>query len=230
MDVAGEVMTEPRVKLLRESFPFARIRTMYNVTELFLPVSLPSCGHTPLNQYHPAKDVTIEIREPDEHGYGDLLVTRHLPQGVTIERYRTGDIVRMCGPCPCGEAITFEIVGRRGFDYLKIAGTILRREEFDRVLSLEPGMADDYRAEASEELVDGRITGKIVLRVFRADGVSDPQLGAHIAELVSQNLFLTPTRTLGELVSEKNFLPLVVEFVSEPFPAKFKEVKVMQRT
>ena len=227
--VGGEAMTESRMAFLHERFPFARVRAVYIVTELFSAVSLPSCGHTAMNRFHPSDTVSITVLEPDETGVGDLVIEKRRLPGVGTVHYRAGDVGRLCGPCACGEQVTFEVVGRRGHDYVRLAGAVLRREEFDRVLNAVPGVGD-YRVEVTEHLINGRMIGHILLRILPTDHTPSDVLKTHIEEQVSDHLFLTPTQTLAQLVSAGYFAPLEIIFASEPFTTKFKDVKIVHRT
>ena len=129
--------------------------------------------------------------------------------------------------CACGAAVTLEHLGRTGYDFVKVAGATLVREEFDRV-ALKLRAFDDYRAQISTELQGQSIAGKIVLRIYRSDGAGTEKLAQEIGELFSKELFVTQSQSLQDIVSKKLFLPLSVKWGQEPFPLKNKEIKLIE--
>jgi phenylacetate-coenzyme A ligase PaaK-like adenylate-forming protein len=225
LNLGGECLSPAVEKMLTVTFPNAHIRMAYIMREVGR-VSKPSCEYQPRNHYHPIEGVTIEIHEPDETGAGEILISKKA-RGADIVRYAPGDMARLiAGPCACGESVTFELLGRKGNDYVKLAGALLHRDEFDRVAS-RAALFDDYRVEASSELRDGHLVGKIVMRVWSAGEISEPAR-KEIQSRFTRELFLTPTQTLGQLVVQGIFLPLEVVVSDEPFPRKDKEIKIIQ--
>ena len=229
VNVYGELLTKTLQDMITDFFPNAKMRSLYAISEIGA-ISTVSCDHQAPNRYHPRLGVTVEVHNPDTDGVGDLLVSTLLNQTIPIERYRTGDIAKMHEtPCPCGEKITFEILGRRGYDYIKLVGATLRQEECERVAKALRAF-DDYRLEASNIADGSRLKGKITLRIFRKDGAGTKDLAREIGERFSRELYLTPTRTLADLIAEGICAPLSVEFVWEPFPQKHKDIKLIERT
>ncbi len=161
---------------------------------------------------------------------GDLLVSFRPSERVKVRRYRVGDIARRANTsCPCGDPVTFEILGRKGRDYVKLAGALLRREEFDRVASMRPDLFDDYRAEVTKMPARDKVTGTITLRVFRRDGKWSESIRKEITELFTKHLFVTMHQTLGELIGGGALRALVVE-PAGPFPEKYKDIKLSDIT
>ncbi len=223
--LGGECITAEMDTFLREKFPQARLTMRYISLEVGR-ISEESCGYQARNHYHPYKGVRVEIDSPDEDGVGEVLVSPGTRPDVV--RYRTGDVGRMKkGPCACGASETIELLGRNGRDYVKLAGALVRRDECDRVAK-EIALFDDYRVEASQVITGGKLQGKLVLRVFRKDGHYSPMLQAQIEREFSKKLYLTPSRTLAELVHTGEFSPLSVEFSHTPFPLKHKEIKIVR--
>ncbi len=223
--LAGERLEPARLKSFRSLAPLARITMFYGTNEIGL-IGV-QCTNLPPNVYHEAPDVKIDIIDRDETEVGDIIVSKILSYGEHIERYAIGDIGRLSNePCVCGAPVTFEHLGRGGNDYIKISGTIVRREEFDRVAALFAHSIDDYRVEAGEKLVNGKLKGSIILHVFSRKGQGTPALAEEIARNFSRAVFLTPTQTLADLVGKGAFLPLTVTFSAKPFPQKHKDVKL----
>lgn len=221
----GEVMTADMARALVRRFPDASIRSAYGAVE-YGPLSKPSCAYLPMNWYHPLPSVTVEVHEPDGTGVGDLLVSGMKNGIIPFRRYRVGDVGRLKKEfCPCGESAAFEVIGRRGYDYIKLAGSILRQEEFDRVSRLL-GAWDDYRAEASSVIEGGKQKGRITIKAYRSGGRGTDAFEREVAERFSRELYLTPTQTLGDLVERGLFVPLRISYTDRPFPVYNKTVRL----
>lgn len=227
INVFGEFLTGTTISMLAEFFPNAKVRSLFAVSEIGA-ISTVSCDHQPLNFYHPRPGIEVGVYEPDEEGVGELLVSTRLNQTIPIERYKTGDSVRLhTGMCECGQTVTFEVLGRRGYDYLKVAGVTLRQEECERVAHALRAY-DDYRVEASSVQAEGQLKGKLVLHIVRRDGVGTEGLAREIGANFSKALYLTPTRTLAQLIDDGVFVPIVVMFRDTPFPETNKNIKLIE--
>jgi phenylacetate-coenzyme A ligase PaaK-like adenylate-forming protein len=228
--LTGEYLTEDTRALLKKCVPNARISQTYASTET-AQVSKLQCVYLPPNAYHVLDGTDIEIHEPDEEGVGLVLVSKKVFRMIRLERYAIGDMGRLSSnTCACGEKQTLYMLGRSGYDHIKVAGALLRKEEFDRVAGLCPQYIDDYRAEAFIEHRPGQLLGGIELTVFRERGVLSERETAALAERFSSELFITPTRTLADLVRERIFMPLRISVVNKPFPLTLKVVKLKLRT
>ncbi|TSC63598.1 MAG: CoA ligase [Parcubacteria group bacterium Athens0416_74] len=224
---SGEPISKTLRDLFLSRFPKARQVITFATSETGVITGFP-CDHLSPNQYHPREGVVIEVDEPDERGIGYLLISKDLLFGKRMERYRIGDMARIVPEtCPCGQALTFEVFGRAGYDYIKVAGAILRREEFDRVASECAVLFDDYYAEAEAVVIDGKLKGKIVLTVYRANGVASVE---EIAKEFSARVYLTASQTLEQLAEQEVFLPLTVIVSAMPLVRDGKAKKLSLRT
>ncbi len=227
INVFGEFLTRTTMSMLSELFPNATVRSLFAVSEIGA-ISTVSCDHQPLNFYHPRPGIDVSVYECDETGAGELLVSTMLNQEIPVERYKTGDSVRMHdGVCSCGASVTFEVLGRRGYDYVKIAGVTLRQEECERAARSLRSF-DDYRVEVSGVRAGNSIKGKIVLHVFRKDGVGTEGLAREIGTNFARALQLTPTRSLADLTERGIFEPITVVFKDAPFPQSNKNIKLIE--
>src|SRR3989338_479091 len=163
----GESLSAMSEQSFKSKFPNARQTELYIAHETAGYIGTRLCSHLPRGHFHPARGISIEIHEPDAENAGDLLVTTaDIFQSMRLTHYRIGDIGRIvAGACPCGKAVTFELFGRKGIDYIKLSGAILRREEFDRVVALFPGLIGDYRVEARQSMENGTPKGQITLHI-----------------------------------------------------------------
>lgn len=224
----GELFSSFSEQFFNKRFPNAGYAELYIASEAGGYVGTRLCRHLPRNHFHTARGVTVDILEPDEAGVGEILVSKTIFRNVRLEKYRIGDIGRMVAAvCPCGATGTFELLGRGGTDYLKLAGAILRREEFDRVAALFAPLIHDYRVEARQVLESGKTKGEITLYIFYRGGTFTDALVREVGEKFARNLFLTPTKTLATLVFEGAFKPLTTKFSDGPFVRGHKDVKLM---
>lgn len=227
--LTGEPLSTAFERELRKKLPDATISVRYVATDAGGTISDAPCPYLGRNQYHPLPEVHIEIENPDETGVGEILISRNLSRNARLERYAIGDLGRMISvSCPCGRDRTFEVLGRAGYDYVKIAGAILRQEEFDRIAASLIDVLDDYRAEARTFFADGRLFGKIVIKAkVRRKGNHEDHM--RIITEFQKKLFVTKEHTLDDLVKSGRFAPLEVELVDEfpqhgKMPGKLKRI------
>lgn len=227
LHVSGEMLGESMERALREYFPQALLKVQYVASEIG-PISEHPCGYLPRNHFHINRNVTVEIESPDEHGVGDLLISKVLYAGPVI-RYRVGDIGRLYScACACGATSALEVFGRSGRDYVKLAGGLLRAEEFERVMAKYKGVVQDYRVEAATLLEKGLVQGKVSVFLYCGARGPTPALQKEIVQTIS-TIFVTPTRTLAQLVEQGLFAPLEVSIASKPFTEGHKASRLRYR-
>lgn len=227
MRYAGERISAAQRELLQAAYPNAALDTTYTSIETGV-LSQSSCGHLPPNQYHVQKWAHVAIEEPDETGAGNIVVSIPDDEIVLIQDYRIGDVGRLVQKtCPCGERQVLEVLGRKGRDYIKLAGAILLDDEFERVVRLI-GAFDDYRVEVSDCVDGGAYKGRIRILAYRRTPAGTAALQREVQEQFSRALYLTPTQTLAHLVEQNLFMPLEITYTDAPFPQDAKEVKLRQ--
>lgn len=230
VSLTAEYLTTAARDALQKAFPKARVIGSYGTSETSLTTKYP-CEFLPPGAHHPFATLDVAIENPDEHGVGDIVLSWDIVPGTRAERYRVGDQGRLVlEPCRCGERRTLVVMGRSGYDYIKLVGAVLRKEEFDRVAALQKEYIDDYRAEAYTVSNHGVTLGGVVLSVYRARGMLNDVERDELGRRVSEVLFVTPTRTYADLVRDKLFAPIVIESVDRAFERTGKEVKLRMRT
>lgn len=231
--ISGEYLTEVQQKLLTAACPRARIFQIYSTSEtasVSLDFSEHACTHLAANAYHIRSGVELDIIDQGADGVGDVVLSWNLLGGLRVSRYNIGDSGKMVHePCPCGEQSRLELLGRSGYDYLKLVGAILRKEEFDRVASLCRGLVDEYRAEAYMVQQMERLLGGVELTVYRASGPLTEEEKILLAQKFSSALFVTPTQTYERLVDKNIFVPLTIRQAPAAFPKTGKEVTLKMR-
>lgn len=225
--LTGELLTKTRESFLHERLPNARQTEIYIATEAGGSIA-NRCMYLPRNHFHPMPSVAIEIESPDDEGFGYVLISKELFRSRSITRYRIGDVGRVTSVlCPCGYTEVLELWGRQGSDYMKLCGAILRREEFDRVAALFGTYIDDYQVEVTEVLHAGEIKGNITLRIYWHGQSATPALCEELAQHIAQEVFITPTQTLADLIRQGLFLPLTVLYSADPLKRGHKDIKFL---
>lgn len=227
--IAGERLTEEFATDLKTRFPNARILQMYAAMELGYISALP-CENLGLNQYHVRDGFDVEVEEPDANGYGALLISTTLNSTIPIVQYKTGDAGRVIDvPCACGAPKTLEILGRSGGDFVRTLGAMVRRDEFERTLALLSAPPDDYRLEVGM-VRDGDVSrGSLIATFYYKNHTPTDALRLEMERVISGHFFLTPTKTLSDLVQAGVFAPLFIVYTDNPFPKTLKEVKLLER-
>lgn len=224
----GEYVTADMRANLGKAFPSALFKNVYMSTDT-TTIGMSQCEHLPLNQYHAAPRVSVRIHEPDNEGIGEIVVSKHMNPGTPIEwnleEYNIGDAGRLLPErCLCGKPI-LQVFGRSGFDYIKLLGAIFRQEECDRVASLYSEAYSEYRLEASEVSEGDVVKGKIHMRFAGARALSSQEV-LSLVQKFSEELFVTPTQTLRQLIEQGIFLPPTGSFEPNGFPVTAKMVRL----
>jgi phenylacetate-coenzyme A ligase PaaK-like adenylate-forming protein len=228
--LAGELVPPSARKLLKDKIPHARIVTAYGSSELGnigSTVFCPFQSDSLYTYFHPDPGVAVDILNPDSEGVGEIAVTKRVDDHE-LRQHKTGDMGRYIKEvCLCGNPVTFEVLGRKDFDFIKLAGGVLSQGEFDKALNALGVYIRDYRVVAKEDLTNGSIRGEISIQIIPTKQLFDEkkQPEKFLEGEIASRLFVTPTRTLDELVRQGLFLPLCVEFV-DSFPQQHKEIKI----
>lgn len=220
--IAGELYTPSYKRLVTARFPRAITALTYLSAEMGV-IGVARCGFLSSNHYHPEKGVVVTIVDMDGEGVGEISVSKDVYPGVLVEDYRTGDVGRLVEkPCACGQKVTFEVLGRAGYDYVKVAGMVIRRDAVERALASVQHCFSTYRAYVSAVRVGDTYRGQLEIVLFREAGVLSLIDIQTITSVVGAELQVTPTLFYRELVSKKLCMPLKVSCTNLPFPVSNK--------
>ncbi len=226
----GEKITSLQKKIFNVYAPATNIENSYAIVEVGC-ISGPRCKYLSENQYHPFKGVIVETVNQDNDWVGEIVVSYRLSKSIYIEKYITGDAGRILDDrCPCGQPVTFEVIGRKNFDYIKFLGATLIREEFERVMDELSPYVIDYRGEAREILHNNRIIGELLLKIIGTPLLlAKDEKEKFLQNEISKRLFVTANKTFANLVSDGIFSPLKIQFENE-FDQTIKEIKLRKIT
>ena len=164
----------------------------------------------------------IDILNPDENGFGEIVLTT-----PDYKNYKTGDRGKLVKPekgDPCEQILLFE--GRQNYDIVLVVGARLVLEEVERVFGLLKKHIKDFRIEVREVERNGVIMGHLTLQVVPMKDAHTLD-SEHVRQTVEENLQLTPTRTLKDLIRDNIFTSSDVTCV-ESIPANHKTIRLVK--
>lgn len=223
----GELYTNEISRILKEKLPLSEVSNQYACAEIGGIGN--RCLYQPINFYHlTSKNIKIDLININDEGIGELVVSKQVSRSLKVNDYLIGDSARFINTtCPCGKTKTFEIIGRSGYDYIKLIGTQLHRAEFERIASKLELYIKDFRVIVTMKKVNGCLMGSILLRVLpKKLLLQEANPEDLIKSEFEKQLFVTANQTLGEVIKKGIILPLRVELVNTSFPVKNKEVKL----
>lgn len=226
--MGGEYVSEKRLNFLKKNFPNAHFDLNFGFTEAmgfgnqckYLDKISPKFFHF-MPAFH------YETFNPGVEN--ELVITTLHAKNIAFPliRYRSGDSVKIEEfACPCGETLRMEVLGRIGYDLVKISGTSIyvdyvykALEPFQKYLNSPEWQLHLYEEEKGDKLLPKL---KLQLEPKKADKDLQRLLETGIAK----NLYLSAKATLADLVGKGAFLPLEVEFVTE-FPVEVKKKHII---
>lgn len=225
----GEFLSSFLSDRFRVFFPNARQVQDYGLAEMGV-LTKESCRFAEPNVFHPLLGVTIEIDSPDADGVGEILASKPLFREHMIRRYRTGDTgVFSPGPCACGEKTTFRVIGRRGYDSIKLATIQFHVQELDRVIEILKDDVSDYRADVTE-IADGTtVRAKLTISIFKAGKIFSAKDLVHIQNVFEDNLFVTLNLTAKQAMDRGLMLPVEIVPHTQLWTQKDKNVRLSLR-
>lgn len=229
----GEYCTRQKALIFKKSFKNSLINYNYGVSEAqggAIGINCKYLDSLLTNYFHSAPDYFCETTEDCE-----LIVTDLGKNGFPLIRYKTGDGVQMEDfKCKCGASKRMRILGRINYDSVRIHGTFIYANliektllPFKKYLGSPLWQLHVYEVIRGEKILPKlklQLVGSEILKQVQAYGSERPQarrddkresIKKMIEEGVSQKLYLSPRKTLTDLVRESIFLPLEVEFVQE---------------
>jgi len=229
--LGGEYASEKRMSYLKKQFPNAYFELTYGFSEAqrigfrckYLDKMSPRF-------FHPIPLYFYETINPEEES--ELVVTHlHTNSAFPLIRYKTGDSVRLeTINCPCGQNQRIEVVGRIGFDLVKISGTAIyvdyvykALEPFKKYLASPEWQLHLYEEEKGDQLLPKL---KLQLITKETNKTNLKTLQNLLSTGIAANLYLSAKATLTELIDKGAFLPLEIEFVTE-FPVSLKKKHIV---
>jgi len=134
----GEPLSTIRLKTLQNAYPLAEIQTHYACSEVG-PAGNSCPSSSDHATFHKDKNFFYEIIDPEtgkilpKDTEGELVITTLTKVPTPMIRYRTGDIgITMSKKCSCEKSQElFRIVGRVGFDVVKVGGFEFKAAAFE---------------------------------------------------------------------------------------------------
>lgn len=154
----------------------------------------------------------------------ELVVTSLKSSAFPLIRYKTGNQTKVSNRiCKCGVNLTFELLGRKEADFIKIHGTMIHPQLIEEALSFVADQIQPaYQMHIFERSLQGKLLPELELKLISKGAHQSTNLTKH----VSDNLFLSAHSTLTNLVEKGIFLPLKITFVKK-IPSKTKQALII---
>lgn len=215
--LGGEYCSEKKLSLLKTLYPKTSFDFAFASSEG--RVHGYRCSHLlkhPPRFFHPMPNFYL-YETNNSNQQNELVLTQLFTEtDLPLIRYQTGDRVNLNKiKCECGQTLIMENKNRLTTKSLRIQGAFLNQEEITKVLDPLSKQIKDWQIHTYEEVIGDNLFVKLVLQLVVKNGVKPDTLITHVQETVSQNLYLSTTLTLNDLIKKKAFLPLEVETVRQ---------------
>ena len=220
--LAGEHCSKQKRDLMKKSLPNADIEMVYGSAEAGIIGVQCEEIKKETNCFHPAEEVFLEVLNENgnpekEATPGNVVITTLTKSAFPLIRYQINDMATVqYKPCKCGALSTFTLLGRSDFDSIKVQGTLIHTEAVERALSMiSKDVETDYRLSVYEKRVNNKMLPELIIELIPLDKlIANPdEFRQTITETISKNLWLSPRKTLNDLVKANVFLPLRVKLV-----------------
>lgn len=230
VNLGGEFCTKQRVQELQKKLTQAKFYFRYGGSETgnrgYQCNFLTETGNP--QHFHPSPGLYFEVIDTETGGRlpkekaGEIALTTLPPvmHPTPLLRYRTGDsgILRDYS-CSCGASLLLELTGRANFDSLKVGGILIQSQKIqDAVSKVSHLVENDFRLHVYEEK---RGSGAVILLELELilKGKKRTETISFLEKKISENLYLSLTATLTDLVRRGLCLPLKIK------PVKSLEAK-----
>lgn len=219
ISLSSEIPELSIVQRLRSLFPAISIVARYNLSESLNTIGT-SCPYI-FNKYYDTKLCTIvhpyvrtEIHNLNEAGYGEIVIST--PEMPT---YKTGDYGSLITEkCPCGKDVVLFVYARE--DRVHCEGATFVLSLIEQVLERLHLHIKDFEFEVHAP-TDRKPHIKLIT-IPTETAHSSPEANAFISTYLNTHLYVTKTRTLGELITAGIFANTEVLFESD-FPPQSKK-------
>ncbi|MDD2822464.1 MAG: hypothetical protein PHQ59_00075 [Candidatus Daviesbacteria bacterium] len=216
ISVGGEPCSPLRFDYFKKTFKNAYFRFAYNLTESRATSYVCDFYNNkpPENIVHPLTQYTyFEVNNPEEES--ELVLTSlYTKTEFPIIRYKTGDMAKVYQEeCECGRSMKMKIYGRIGMDNVRVKGNLIYREQIDKAIY----PLGKYLSAAAWKLfitnsIKDKSLPKFKLQLIVKDNFNK-NIKSDLEKLVSDNIHFLSGKTFSQLVEEKMFSALKIEFV-----------------
>jgi len=227
-----EFIFESMIKIWKKMAPHAQFRSDYGNSESNMISYWCSSfaqdymvkGLTP-NVFHviPELPFNIQIVDQDNKGVGEIVIsTPYLP------KFRTGDLGELIHrKCSCGATRSIVVHGRKNYDVIHCVGATILLVELEKLFKSLDECVSDYLVEVREVEKGRKTVGELTCKIVQNPKckMDEPLLNDIIVQALYARLFVTQTRTVGELIEQGIFAPTKVHIVSN-LPWGYKKIRL----
>jgi len=219
----GEPLSNARRESIQRTFPHAAIHIQYGLSEIGnVSSSCPgdqSGALFHLDEHFWYETVDAETGEAVPLGkQGELILTTLEYVPTPLIRYRTGDLAVLVSECSCNKKTrAFVLLGRIGFDVIKIGGFEFRAAAFEKGIEGIPDLAEPniFEVHLYEERAesDGSVKPRIRFRIGTVRSLTEEKKRS-IQGDVLQRTIVGRMLSLEEAVQRGLLLPPQFEFAT----------------
>jgi phenylacetate-CoA ligase len=239
--VGGEMSSEGKRKLLKETYPGKEIFINYGMSEIGGCPAL-QCNNLVRRDGRPlfhcrVEDCYFEIINPETKEdvpfgeQGELVLTSFRSRATPLIRYRTGDAASFReNDCPCGApGPLLEVHGRINHDIIRVGGFELRSDMLEKpIINLSSYIKDSFEVHIYEKFAGSGSKIRIVLNLSLKDGVEDsPAIRKKVEEEFLENWQISPRASLKKAVEAGLFELPQINFTSINLPASGKTKRIL---
>jgi len=150
---------------------------------------------------------------------GEIVHTDLTEKAFPVIRYKMGDIGMLEKIiCPCGNNLRLTLEGRHMVDFVEIKKNILSSQMInDALIAVEKHTDSRFQMHVFTKNCAGieKIQLELHLKLNKSSQHQIKNLEFHnmLAEKISENLILKPNTSLKDLITNNDFLPLMITFV-----------------
>lgn len=220
--LGGEYCSNLKFSYLKKVFPNAFFSFRYGSSES--GARGYRCEHLSQkspNIFHPTPYLFMEIDEPDDEGYGELIITTLTKKPFPLIRYKTGDVVSISKKtCACGNNYIINIGGRKELDVLKISGITLHTQAIETsVDAAKEFIEPQFQMHVFEKTINNTIKIQLEIHVclknFYCNMKDNPHFMENLSVVLAKNLRVSQKSFLVDLIEQGLFLPLNVKVLNQ---------------
>jgi len=226
LSLGMEYCTREKALFLKKNYSRAKIIYRYGASEVDGFIGIDCNFLNPLfsKYFHLNPELHYELI--DSNGLEELVITDLINNMFPLIRYKTGDVVKIDAfSCKCGETNRIKVLGRVNFDVFKIQGAFIYKDLVEQaLLPFREYILEEWQLHIYEFAKEGKIIPKLKLQIIlklKFSSKRRKQILDSLEKGISKGLYLSPRKTLEDLVKEKLFMPLEVESV-DSFPKTVK--------
>jgi phenylacetate-CoA ligase len=218
----GENISEVRKRVIQEAYPNASIRNMYGSNETgHVGTSCPAIEA--LNVFHQDSHFYFEVINPKTEDVvpdgeeGELVVTTLELIPTPLIRYRTGDAAAIVPTCGCDKnRPAFKILGRIGYDAIKIGGLELKADRFEKGVEKVSDLiaSDQFEVHVYDTQQESSVVPQLAYKLFITRSLA-PFEKEYLETTIKNNTKFNKNLSITTAEEKHYIAPTTFEYLTE---------------